>query len=120
MKIIGIIVTAIGFMWAVAAFKMDTSVESGGQTFGSGAYAFAIPVSRVNNIGLMEERRNHLMLSGFTMLAGVILFGFGAVVDNNRTTAERREAPSGTPSRRPGSEETRHTPSESGRDMSRP
>jgi hypothetical protein len=66
MKPAGTIFMVLGLLWMFVAFNMETTVGSG---FGE-----------VHNLGLMEERRNHLYLAGGTMLIGVLLFGFGSVV----------------------------------------
>ena len=83
MKQLGIFLIAIGLIWAVIAFNMDTTVktESRNEQIGSGQYATSIniPSITVQNIGLIEARRNHLMFAGLTALAGVILVGFGSI-----------------------------------------
>ncbi len=78
-KVLGGILIAVGLLWAVFAFNMPTTVQAGGDRIGSGAYSFELPKVTVNNLGLMEERRNHLMMAGVTVLAGILLFGFGSV-----------------------------------------
>jgi hypothetical protein len=67
MKQVGIAVTVIGAICLALAFGMDVSVDTG--TF----------VGRVNNVGLMDDRQNYLMISGLTILIGVVLIGFGVV-----------------------------------------
>ena len=83
MKQLGIFLVVIGLVWAVIAFNMDTTVTTEGryERIGSGEYAtdISIPSMTVQNIGLMETRRNHLMFAGLTALAGVILVGFGSI-----------------------------------------
>jgi hypothetical protein len=79
MKMVGIILTTIGIAWALLAFSMDTTVETGGQRIGSGIYAIDVPKTRVHNLGLMEQRRNHLMIGGVIVLVGVLLLGFGSL-----------------------------------------
>jgi len=74
------------------AFNMNTTVESGGDKIGSGVYSVEIPKMKVNNLGLMDERRNHLMFAGLTILAGVILFGFGALSDNRNVQSDNTKA----------------------------
>lgn len=64
MKSFGIFLIIIGVIWAIIAFSASTTVSTG---FGE-----------VNNIGLMNDRQNHLIFSGLTILIGVILFGFGS------------------------------------------
>lgn len=79
MKKMGLVLIVAGILGGAFAFNLDTSVETGGETIGSGKYAVTIPKSRVNNLGLMEERRNYLGASGLAILVGVILFGFGSL-----------------------------------------
>jgi len=63
MKNLGVLLFVIGGLWLFVSFNMETTV-----TTGWGA---------VNNIGLMDQRRNHLMISGLLIVVGVILFVFG-------------------------------------------
>ena len=84
MKGFGIVLTFAGLLWAVLAFNMDTTVTTDPRRIGSGEFAISVPSVTVNNIGLMEQRRNHLMLAGLTTLLGVLLIGFGSLsVDRN-------------------------------------
>ncbi|MGV8959243.1 MAG: hypothetical protein ACOH1V_02490 [Stenotrophomonas sp.] len=78
MKSFGIFLVVIGIIWALVAFNMDTTVTTGSQRYGSGEYAIDVPSMAVNNLGLMETRRNNLMFAGFTILIGVLLIGFGS------------------------------------------
>jgi len=66
MRTVGVWLVIIGIIWAIVAFNMNTAVHTSSY-------------EAVNNIGLMDDRRNHLMFSGLTILAGVILIGFGSV-----------------------------------------
>lgn len=79
MKGIGILLVLVGLIWAIYAFNMDTTVSTDAKTFGSGEYVVNVPSMTVNNLGLMETRRNNLMFAGLTMLAGVIFIGFGSI-----------------------------------------
>ena len=79
MRSIGTMLIIAGLIWAAIAFNMPTTVEAGGERIGSGAFSVDIPRMTVNNLGLMEQRRNHLMMSGVAIIAGIILFGFGSV-----------------------------------------
>lgn len=65
MKKAGIVIIILGVIWVLIAYNMPTTVGEG--------------FREVHNIGLMEDRRNHIMLAGLTILVGVILFGFGSV-----------------------------------------
>lgn len=92
MKTFGGIIIVIGLLWAILAFTMDTSVEVGGETIGSGDFTMVIPKSRVNNFGLMNDKQNYIMGSGITLLIGVILLIIGIrkedeegkSIDNNK------------------------------------
>ena len=64
MKNLGVLLIIAGGIWLIAAFNASTSIPT---SYGD-----------VSNIGLMADRQNNLMLSGLTILAGVILFGFGS------------------------------------------
>jgi hypothetical protein len=101
MKGIGILLIVIGVIWGVVAFTMTTTVETGGETFGSGQYSIKVPKMKVHNLGLMEERRNHLMLSGFIILVGVLLFGFGTLA-GTRTISPPTSLPGGAQLAHPG------------------
>lgn len=79
MKIFGGFLAVVGAIWALLAFLMDTTIQTDAQMLGSGAYSSYLPSARVHNIGLIERRRTHLTLSGFTVIAGVVLFGFGSI-----------------------------------------
>lgn len=69
MKFAGILILIAGLIWALIAFNANTSVESEGVYIGN-SY---IPGRKVQNIGLMDERRNHLMLASVAVIVGVIL-----------------------------------------------
>jgi len=84
MRKFGIILILIGVIWSLFALNMDVSVETESRSI-SGIY---IPSQRVNNIGRMDERRNHLMAGCFTILFGTILFAFG----NSRRVAPEEQA----------------------------
>jgi hypothetical protein len=73
MKNVGMVVLTCGILWIFAAFNMDTTVETESLSIGN----HYMPSKRVHNIGLMDERRNHLIFSGLLILVGVILFVAG-------------------------------------------
>jgi hypothetical protein len=79
MRKLGIVLMAIGVLWGLVAFNMQTTVVTEGKTFGSGQFAIQVPRAEVNNIGLLDNRRNHLMLAGLLVVAGVLLYGFGTL-----------------------------------------
>jgi hypothetical protein len=68
MMVFGILLIIIGGLWAYIAWNLDTSVQ-----------VHRWSHERVHNIGLIDERRNHLMVSGLLVVCGVILFGVGAL-----------------------------------------
>ncbi len=63
MKTIGYFVLAVGIIWLIVALNMDTSVSTG--------------YGRVNNIGLMASKQNHIMLGGFIAFCGLMMSIFG-------------------------------------------
>lgn len=67
MRNIGYILMGVGLIAMLCAMSMDVSVST---------YA-----GRVNNIGLMAERQNYLIFSGFIFIGGVILAIFGSKSD---------------------------------------
>ena len=73
MKSFGLLLLIIGGIGALLAFNMNTTVSTESQHIG-GIY---IPSQTVNNIGLMDERRNYLMISGLLFIVGIIMFVFG-------------------------------------------
>ena len=77
----------VGAIWGLFAFNMDTTVKTEGRYFSG----ISIPSMEVNNIGLMEERRNHLMGAGLTLLVGVILFAAGSQSDQTNRNAQSIE-----------------------------
>jgi hypothetical protein len=75
MKTLGIALLVVGSLWALVAFNADTTVTTESQRIGS----IYIPSQEVHNIGKMDERRNHPMLSALVIVCGVILFAAGKV-----------------------------------------
>jgi hypothetical protein len=78
-KQFGIVLVVVGLLWGVVAYNMPTTVTAKTDSMRIGSTYIPSSSAEVHNIGLMESRRNHLMLAGLTTLAGVILFGFGSV-----------------------------------------
>jgi hypothetical protein len=64
---VGWIVLVFGVILGVFAFSMDTTVTTDSQSIAG----VSIPSQRVNNIGLMDERRNYLMVAGLMVVVGV-------------------------------------------------
>jgi hypothetical protein len=86
MKGIGIVIAVIGSVLLVIAINFNTSLEvPGGGTYG-------IP-SRVNNLGLMDERRNYMLVAGLLILCGVLLIGFGSVKKASSEIVPEKENP---------------------------
>ncbi len=83
MKKLGIFLLVTGFICAIFAFNIDTTVSTESKSIG-GIY---IPSTRVNNIGLMDERRNFLIFSGFQAVVGAILLLVGGAKNDNKLEA---------------------------------
>ncbi|MCV2359651.1 ankyrin repeat domain-containing protein [Paucibacter sp. TC2R-5] len=79
MKFFGYLLFALGLVIGGVALNMDTTVEAGGQTIGSGDYAVTVPQSRIQNIGLLEDRRMMFYGAGLSLLLGSIFVGFGSL-----------------------------------------
>ncbi|MHB8742694.1 MAG: zinc ribbon domain-containing protein [Sulfuricaulis sp.] len=61
MKVLGIILVVVGFLWAIVAFNIDVTVDG------------------VNNFGLMDQRHNNIIFAGITILVGAVFIGFGSI-----------------------------------------
>lgn len=64
MKGFGWILLIVGLIWLFSALNMDVSVATG---YGS----------RVNNIGLMASKQNHIIIGAFITLCGLLMIIFG-------------------------------------------
>lgn len=64
MKTLGYVALVVGFIWLLVAFNLDTSVSTGYGT-------------RVNNIGLMASKQNHIVIGAFITLCGLLMTIFG-------------------------------------------
>lgn len=82
MKKLGYFLFAIGIIIGSYGLTMNTTVETGGETIGSGEYSVTIPKMKVNNLGLMDDRRTILYGAGLSMLLGAIFIGFGTLATN--------------------------------------
>lgn len=78
-KSFGICLMIAGVIWGAYAFNMKTSIETEGRSLGAGLYSVYVPSQTVHNLDLADRRRNHLIVSGFTFLSGIMLFGFGSL-----------------------------------------
>jgi hypothetical protein len=76
MKLVGIIILAVGLLLSAYALTMDVGVNVPAQDFG---YGVATPAMRVANVDLMTQRQNYLIFSGILAVVGAILTGFGAM-----------------------------------------
>lgn len=63
MRTFGILMSVCGALWLLIAFNFDTSVSTG--------------AGRVENIGLIAQRQNHLYIAGLISLIGVLFWIFG-------------------------------------------
>lgn len=68
----GWLVLVLGLVWLAVAFNMETSVETH-SSFGP---------SRVENIGLIANRSNHLLVASLITLIGALMCIFGRQKDN--------------------------------------
>jgi len=69
MKPTGALLIIVGVLLGLYAFNMNVSVE--------GVNIF----QRVNNMGLMEDRRNLLDIAETIALSGVVFLGFGVIAE---------------------------------------
>jgi len=74
MRVLGIALLAVGFILGIYAYNMETTITTEARSFGYGVY---IPATTVNNIGLMDDRRNMLMTSGVLVIVGAIFTALG-------------------------------------------
>ena len=92
MKLFGICLIIIGAIWCAVAFNMKTSVRTDGKTLGSGAYSIHIESQEVHNLALADQRRNHIIGAGITIISGILLLGFGNLT-NKTTHAPKARCP---------------------------
>ena len=79
MRKIGILLILAGCFWGIFAFQMETTVYIEGKTIGSGFYSVSVPGQTVHNLELADQKRNHLVGASITLIAGVLLLGFGSM-----------------------------------------
>lgn len=65
MRVWGICLVIVGAIWIVISFNMETSVEGYG-------------INRIENIGLIAQRQNHLMVASLITLIGSLMAIFGS------------------------------------------
>jgi len=75
MRAFGIVLLGIGVIVCIFALSMDVTVTTDAQEL----YGVEIPSQTVNNIGLMDDRRNALLVGGLGILAGVVLIAVGSL-----------------------------------------
>jgi len=77
----------IGCVAGIGAFNMDTSVSSG--------------LGRIHNLGLMDDRRNRLMIAGLLTIVGVIFFVTDKGISQNAGPSVLPSGPDQTPRKFP-------------------
>jgi hypothetical protein len=83
MKALGSLLMVVGgifLFWAM--FIFDTSVSVSGR-FGSGMYD-----TRVNNLGLMSDKKDYITISGIMLVVGLILFLFDKSKEDQATESK--------------------------------
>ncbi|MCH4196655.1 MAG: zinc ribbon domain-containing protein [Serratia liquefaciens] len=70
MRTIGFLLLAVGVIWLLIAFNMDTSVATG---YGE----------RVNNIGLIASKQNHMLIASVVSLGAILMVIFGRESSND-------------------------------------
>ncbi|OON37140.1 hypothetical protein BTJ39_20680 [Izhakiella australiensis] len=70
MRNIGWIVLSVGVIWIIVALNIDTSISID-------------YIGRVNNLGLMADKQNHIMIGGFIVLCGLLMTIFGGMKANS-------------------------------------
>lgn len=71
MKRIGGLLIVLGVIGLLIGSTMDVSVEVYSE--------YSAASHRVNNIGLIEDRRNCFLLSSLAVVSGIMLVGFGSL-----------------------------------------
>ena len=70
MKTVGVLLMIAGLVFGLYGFTMDVTVTVPAQSYG---YGISTPAMTVNNIGLMDERRNYLEVGGFLVVLGILV-----------------------------------------------
>jgi len=79
---LGLIIFIIGLSLGSYALIIDTSVKVDYSRY----YNIGLPERIINNLGLISDKQNYLIISGFLILGGIILFAIGA--NSNEITSE--------------------------------
>ena len=69
MREFGYCLLVVGILWLIVAFNMETSVATSGSIY--------LP-SRVENIGLIARRENHMYVAGLLIVISTLLVIFGS------------------------------------------
>jgi len=69
MKHVGVLLVFVGIIWGLISWNMTTTIKPKPLFMED----FSASTRSVYNVGMMEERRNHLMGAGLTLLIGIIL-----------------------------------------------
>lgn len=80
MKGLGVILIVLGGAGLVYALRMDTTVVVPGQS------------ERVSNLGLMDQRRNVLIVSGLVLLGGFIFTGMAGMSSRSQIDETPRKS----------------------------
>jgi len=83
MRIMGMMLTGIGLIWCLIAFRMPTTVFIGGEYIGSGELVTYLPRIEVQSLELSDKRCTHLLLSASMAVIGSIFLGFSAMLKNS-------------------------------------
>ncbi len=83
MRIVGMMLTGIGLIWFLIAFRMPTTVVIGGEYIGLEELVTYLPRFEVLNLELSDKRRTHLLISAAMAVIGSIVFGFGSIPRNS-------------------------------------
>ena len=75
MMTVGIVLLVTGVIVCIFALSMDVTVTTEAEEL----YGVEIPSQKVNNIGLMDDRRNALTVGGLLVLVGVVLTVVGSL-----------------------------------------
>lgn len=70
MRVWGICLVILGAIWIVISFNMETSVQGYG-------------INRIENIGLIAERQNHLLVASLITLIGSLMTIFGSKMNDS-------------------------------------
>lgn len=93
MKVLGILLIAVGLVWGAIAYSMPISVKTEGKTISSGSYSSRIEPSEVYNLSLASERNLNFTFAAVITVVGTILFGFGSIQSTTNSSSNGRKCP---------------------------